>query len=228
MPAFALLRKRLGRERPELAHRAGALEDQRDFLTQAAASGFRWPASSSRGDSGRRRRRRTPDSGDSFRSLRVAPTPHRTRPASIRFAGSRTASRRFRSSSGPVRRLQVRRAVDRAYAEWTAPGLTARSSVVCGFSGNVNGTLLRCVHRPTGRADQRLLHQPARHEHRWKPSQSDENVYDRRFRVRPRWTATANDLVFARRSVLRALPGLCGTTPRRSSFATSPRRGRRS
>lgn len=41
----------------------------------------------------------------------------------------------------------------------------------------------------------------------WKPSESEENVYEGRDRVSGelKWTATANDLVFGSHSVLRAL-----------------------
>jgi catalase-peroxidase len=41
----------------------------------------------------------------------------------------------------------------------------------------------------------------------WKPSETTENVYEGRDRASgaPKWTATANDLVFGSNSVLRAV-----------------------
>ena len=112
--------------------------------------------------------------------------------------------------------------VDRAYLlDLTAPEMTVLVGGLRALGANVGGSRARRPHRPPGRADQRLLRQPARHGHGVEGvGVGGERLRGPRprHRARSKWTATAVDLVFGSNSQLRALAEVYASDDAKEKF----------
>jgi catalase-peroxidase len=115
----------------------------------------------------------------------------------------------FRNYIRPGEKSQVERLlVDRAYMlNLTAPELTALVGGLRVLGTNFGGTQHGVFTDQPGVLTNDFFVNLLDMGTTWKPSQSEENVYEGVGRAdgQPRWTATANDLVFGSHSVLRAL-----------------------
>ena len=98
---------------------------------------------------------------------RVAPTPRRSRPTSTRSRCSSRGPTGSATTCGPARSCQPETLlVDRAYMlGLTAPGDDRPGRRPAGARHQRRRRAARRAHRPAGRADQRLLRQPARRGH---------------------------------------------------------------
>ena len=100
------------------------------------------------------------------------------------------------------------------------------------LGANVGQSATRRLHRAAGTLTNDFFVNLLDMGTEWKASASAEDVYEGRDRAtgQVKWTATAVDLVFGSNSQLRAIAEVyaCRRLRRRSSSATSSRRGTRS
>ena len=105
----------------------------------------------------------------------------------------------------------------------TAPEMTVLVGGLRALGANYGGTQARRVHRPAGHVDERLLHQPARHGHGVEGVASRRRTSTRATIARPakpRWTATAVDLVFGSNSILRSIAEVYATDDAKEKFVS--------
>ena len=98
--------------------------------------------------------------------------------------------------------------VDRAQLlKLTAPEMTVLVGGLRVLGANAGRVQARRLHQAAGNADERLLRQPARHEHAVAAGAGDDGVYEGRDRKTNavKWTGTRVDLIFGSHSQLRAL-----------------------
>ena len=96
--------------------------------------------------------------------------------------------------------------VDRAQLlTLTAPEMTVLVGGLRVLGANAGSSKHGVFTKQPGHADERLLRQPARHEHEWQPAGAD-GVYEGRDRKTNavKWTGTRVDLIFGSHSQLRA------------------------
>ena len=123
--------------------------------------------------------------------------------------------------------------VDRAQLlTLTAPEMTVLVGGLRVLGANAGQVQARRLHQAAGDADQRLLRQPARHEHAMAAGRSAPKACSKAATARPsevKWTGTRVDLIFGSHSQLRALAEVYASARlrRRSSSRTSSRPGPR-
>ena len=102
----------------------------------------------------------------------------------------------------------------------TAPEMTVLVGGLRVLGANVGQAQARRVHQAAGRADQRLLRQPARHEHGVEAVRRPK-ACSKAATARPatiKWTATRVDLIFGSHSQLRALAEVYASADAQAKF----------
>ena len=111
--------------------------------------------------------------------------------------------------------------VDRAQLlRLTGPEMTALVGGLRVLGANAGRVQARRLHQEAGHADERLLRQPARHEHAMAAAGSD-GTYEGRDRKTNavKWTGTRVDLIFGSHSQLRAFAEVYACTDSKEKFA---------
>ena len=111
--------------------------------------------------------------------------------------------------------------VDRAQLlRLTGPEMTALVGGLRVLGANAGGSKHGVLHQEAGDADERLLRQPARHEHAMAAGRSD-GTYEGRDRKTNavKWTGTRVDLIFGSHAQLRAFAEVYASADSKEKFA---------